>query len=193
MGSKEEWKALVGYEGFYEISNKGRARRCDIIHTRKNLESLALNKQKGGYYILHIYIRQKGMPYRRSAIKVHRAVAFAFIPNPENKPCINHINGNPADNRVENLEWCTYSENTIHSYRVLKRKPTFLGKFGKDNPFSKRVVQIDVDGNVVEVYDSATEAEQTLGFTINHGIDTGKTAGGFYFKYVIGIKKYING
>lgn len=79
---------------------------------------------------------------------VHRLVAETFIPNPENKPEVNHKNGIRNDNRVENLEFCTPAENTLHSYRVLGRKGAALGKFGKDHNRSKLIVQIK-DGVVI--------------------------------------------
>lgn len=74
-------------------------------------------KTPAGYFQIGLYKNNV-----RYFIGVHRLVAEAFIPNPNNKTCINHKNGIRTDNRVENLEWVTYSENMKHSYSVLKRK-----------------------------------------------------------------------
>lgn len=66
---------------------------------------------KYGYHVVNIYVNKK-----MKTEKIHRIVASCYIDNPENKPCVNHINGDKTDNRVENLEWCTVQENTIHSW-----------------------------------------------------------------------------
>lgn len=117
--SEEIWKPIVGYEGFYEVSNKGRVRSLKRKVSNghgfyiKEGRVLAMSKTTTGYW--KVELKKSGE--KRRSMKVHRLVAFAFIPNPENKPNINHIDGNPLNNEVENLEWCTQKENLLHATR----------------------------------------------------------------------------
>lgn len=83
---------------------------------RRKFKRLYGTKDTSGYIILGLEIKSK----IQKKIKMHRLIAEYFIPNPENKPFINHINGITDDNRIENLEWCTHKENMIHSGKVLK-------------------------------------------------------------------------
>lgn len=105
----ERWKDVGGYEGLYKISNLGRVKGKHRIKSQQD--------NGKGYLIVHLNKNGKSRWYL-----VHRLVAKAFIENPENKPTVNHIDGNRKNNKVNNLEWATYSENNLHSYRSNGRK-----------------------------------------------------------------------
>ena len=129
----------------YIISNKGfvisLVGKFHLLHTRKD---------KNGY--IQYYIRDINTGKRRD-YKAHRLVAEAFIDNPSNYKCVNHIDGNKINNHIENLEWCTHSQNNIHAY-----------KNGLSRPGYKPCI---LDG--VE-YKSQSEAAKKLG-VCRHTID----------------------
>ena len=101
----EIWKDIKKFEGIYQVSNLGNIKSLNNNKTKKE-KILKLNKDKKGYLYVDLYKNNKSKRF-----VVHRLVAEAFIPNPENKPCIDHINTIRDDNRVENLRWVTYKEN----------------------------------------------------------------------------------
>ncbi len=156
---KEFWKKCN--EG-YEVSTFGNVRsvQTQTKHWRGGLrkhKGRVLKIQKGKNY-LHIMFGD------RKTRTVHRLVAEAFIPNPENKPQVNHKDGDKHNNRVENLEWVTGSENKKHSYNVLKEKHSRLGKFGAESGVSKAVLQLSLNNEFIREWDAMKTAEREGGF-----------------------------
>ena len=129
---EEIWKDVVGYEDRYQVSNIGRVRSKDIIlhksdgkiEFRKG-KIVKLQLSKTGYFK---YLFSNGSDKPRKLMLIHRVVAMAFLPNPLNKPNIDHINTIRTDNRLENLRWCTQSENN--------RNPITMTKYRKKGEYS---------------------------------------------------------
>lgn len=120
---------------------------------------------------------------------IHRMVAMAFIPNPDNKPQVNHKDGNKHNNRVDNLEWSTASENGLHAYRVLgiKNKKSNLGNFYGDGFRAVRIIQLTKDKVKIREFDCIRRAHHELGIletSISNCLNgRSKTAGGFIWEY----------
>ncbi len=163
---EEIWKDVVGYEGLYQVSNLGNVKSLDRENNfigknqAKSYKCTQLIKGRmlkpkvsRGYNIVTLYQNHK-----RQMIFVHRLVAQAFISNPNDYNIINHKNSIRNDNRVENLEWCTYSHNNKEAFRVGFNKP----RYGGENPSARKILQYDLDNNFIREWDSIATACCTL-------------------------------
>lgn len=181
----ENWKDIKDYKGFYQVSDCGRVRSLErdiyypngTVHHLKE-KVLAFNLDRGGYQYVSLSLNGK-----IKSIKVHRLVAEAFIPNPENKPQVNHKNEIKTDNSVENLEWCDAGYNVNYGTRnermVQNRRYPKLG----NHPKAKQVFCEELN----KTFDCVKRAEEELGIwgtsIIKVCKEKGKTAGGFHWRY----------
>ena len=163
---------LKGFEGLYEVSNKGRVRSVDRVFIKKNGRMqpvkgkiLKQTKDKDGYY--KVYLCNQGL---EKNVFVHRLVAEAFIPNPNNLPQVNHINSKRDDNRVENLEWVTAKQNSEHAYKFGN------GLKGLDHKNSKQV-GLFYNEKLISVFENVTRCAKILNIprkTLERYIKEGK-------------------
>ena len=155
----EEWKDIKGYEGLYQVSNKGRVRSL------KHDKMIKPIQHSNGY--LFVNLHKDGSRIHTS---IHRLVANAFIPNPDNKPCVGHKNTIKTDNSIDNLEWCTYLENNNHPITRYRRSKTKKGIPPSKNTMdalikkmSKKVYQYTIDGIFLKSWNSVREASKNVG------------------------------
>ncbi len=162
----EIWKDIEGFEGLYQVSNKGRVKSLEreliYINGRRHLYKETILKsirQNTGYYTVTLH------KDRVANIKfVHRLVAQAFLPNPQSLPQVNHKDEDPSNNKLENLEWCSASYNM--NYGTIKQR---LRERELNHPkLSKAVCQYTLDGELVATYPSAMEAMRQGGFHRGH-------------------------
>lgn len=172
----EEWKTIEEYPD-YMVSNMGRVKSLKTNIILKNI------KDNRGYLRVCLHRKLK---------QVHRLVGSTFIPNPESKPQIDHINTDRTDNRVENLRWVTAKENhnnplsRKHHSEVKGCRASMWGRKGKDNPSSHSVFQFDNNYNLINRFDSIRDAESALNTSNISACCRGKqkTAGGYKWGYV---------
>ena len=175
----EIWKDVAGYEGYYQVSNKGHVRSVErVVPFGKQARTAPAKERikrmdKRGYLTVTL---SKGNSLKNA--KVHRLVAEAFIPNPCNFPEVNHKDENKQNNSVDNLEWCVHIYNAVYGTKLERQRKNRSGP----------IIQCDADGECLKEYESAKHAE----FEIN-GKFTGniskclngkiKTAFGYIWKF----------
>ena len=193
MADVEIWKDIKNYEIKYQVSNFGNIRSVDRYidfnrgeqHFRIFRKGQIIKKQLDSHGYEQVQLHD-GTRNKVHTLLVHKLVAEAFIPNPDNKPCIDHINTIKTDNRVENLRWTSHKENcnnelSLEHYKFAKKQPRYA--------IRKPVIQYAKDGTFIKRWDSAIDASEKLGIHLAsiYGVCAGAehyhTAGGFIWKY----------
>lgn len=195
----EEWRDIKGYEGFYQISNFGRVKSLDrTIIDRKCVRhkkgNLMIPVKHQGYNQVRLSKNGKGKTF-----KICRLVATAFVPNPENKPCVDHIDGDRSNDVYTNLRWVTKKENArnpntignMHSWKKghipWNKEKEWYEMRGDKHPRSKPIIQLTLDGEFIREWSCASEVQRELGYSqsgisqVCRGI--GKTIYGYVWKF----------
>ena len=178
---EEEWRDIKGFEGLYQVSNLGNVRSLDRwvvdkIGRKRLFEGKMLTSRLTIWGYLSVGL---GISHTRIVKNhpIHRLVAEAFIPNPNNHPCVNHKDEDKTNNRVDNLEWCTYQYNINYGTCIERRS----------KKKKKKVNQYTKDGVFIKQWDSPKDAADYLGISAFHiySVCSGKRkkAGGYIWRY----------
>lgn len=173
---EEIWKDIKGYEGKYQISSHGNVKSLNYNRTGKE-HLLIQSIDKHSYHSIHLCLYGK---YK--CFFIHRLVSEAFIPNPDNLPCVNHKDENKHNNHVDNLEWCTHKYNNEYGTRLKRVSESLL-----NNPYtSNKVYQYTLDGKFVKEWKSTRECARNgfnQGAVFSCCIGERKTHKGYIWSY----------
>ena len=186
---KEKWKDIEGYEGLYQISSYGRVKSLEHKTLQKNIYGKGgIGYSKHKEKILKGWVQNTGyltVALKNKKYSVHRLVANAFIPNINNYPIINHKDGNKLNNKVENLEWCTYKHNNSEAIRLGLNKLKYNSYENRIR--AKKINQYDLNNNFIKSYECSTDAQKELKINSRNirNVCKGKrkTAGGYIWRY----------
>lgn len=209
---QEVWRPIAGFEGRYEVSSHGRVRGLDRntrtigggFHRRIQGRILRTSTQKAGRNLIYHRVRLCDGAGGVKRENVSRLVAFAFLPNPNDLPCVDHICGTEGGDAMWNLRWCTYKENS--NFELAKQrqseaargeknsqygKPGFwLGKLGAEHNGAKKVAQYAKNGVLINTFGSIADAQRETGVERSGisrccaGHPKHSTAGGYLWRYV---------
>ena len=185
-GEMETWKDIPGFDGAYQISSHGRIKS---FKKAKSGRILSTKNSKGWYFTVNLIDASGGS----NILRVHRLVAEAFIPNPGDKPEVNHKDTNKQNNGVDNLEWVTRLENCVHA---IKHNPNILRGMNRYNKYirPKTIQQLALSGKLLAEFPNSAEAERVTGVCHRNILQvaskdeykpgmTRRQAGGFVWKY----------
>lgn len=181
----EEWRPVKNFEGKYMVSSFGRVAALSFpieagkLHYSRKQHLLSVHRYVNGYYGTALSVGKN----HHKGIKIHRLVADAFIPNPDNLPHINHKDEDKSNNRVENLEWCTVKYNVNYGTGCQRSARTRIATLCN----CKRVAKLDEDGNVLVEYNGLRYAAEDIGrdySAITYSIKHGTRCAGYHWRFL---------